>query len=53
MVDFLKYVENKLDTEIVSRTQAQGVFPHFYINCPYPIKADMLVKLFNMSLLKP
>ena len=49
MVDFLKYVENKLDTEIVSRTHAQGVFPHFYISCPYLNKADMLVKLFNMS----
>ena len=49
MADFLKNVENKLDTEIVSRTQAQGVFPHFYIDCPYPDKADLLVKIFNMS----
>ena len=49
MYDFLKEVENKLDTEIVAKTQAQGVFPHFYISCPYPNKADILVRLFNMS----
>ena len=49
MADFLKTVENKLDTEIVSRTHAHGVFPHFYISCPYPNKADMLVRQFNMS----
>ena len=49
MCDFLKDVENKLDTIIVAKTQVQGVFPHFYIDCPYPDKADMLVGLFNMS----
>ena len=49
MCDFLKEVENKLDTIIVAKTQVQGVFPHFYIDCPYPDKADMLVGLFNMS----
>ncbi len=49
MADFLNYVENKLDTAIVSKTNAQGVFPHFYISCPYPNKADMLVRQFNMS----
>lgn len=49
MEDFLKYVENKLNTNIVAKTNAQGVFPHFYISCPYPHMADMLVGLFNMS----
>ncbi len=49
MEDFLKDVENKLDTEIAAKTNAKGVFPHFYISCPYPNKADMLVRLFNMS----
>lgn len=49
MCDFLKEVENKLDTIIVAKTQVQGVFPHFYIDCPYPDKSDMLVGLFNMS----
>lgn len=49
MEDFLKYVENKIDTDIVAKTNAQGVFPHFYISCPYPNNADMLVRLFNMS----
>ena len=49
MADFLRNVENKLDTEIVSRTHAQGVFPHFYISCPYSNKTDILMRQFNMS----
>lgn len=49
MSDFLKEVENKIDTEIVKRTNLQGIFPHFYIRCPYPDKADLIVRLFDMS----
>lgn len=49
MAVFLNYVENKIDTEIVRKTNIQGAFPHFYISCPYPNKADILVKQFNMS----
>lgn len=49
MKHFLLYVENKIDSKIVKKTQVQGVFPHFYISCPYTEKADMLVQLFKMS----
>lgn len=49
MKEFLKHVENDIDTEIIKRTQIEGVFPHFYLCCPYPNKADMLVRFFNMS----
>lgn len=49
MSDFLKGVENKIDTEIIKKTDAQGIFPHFYLRCPYPDQADLIVRFFNMS----
>lgn len=49
MSGFLKGVENKIDTEIVRKTNRQGIFPHFYICCPYPDQADLIVRLFDMS----
>lgn len=49
MKDYLKKVENDINIEINKRTQAEGVFLHFYIDCPYSNKAGMMVDLFKMS----
>ena len=47
--DYLKKVENDINTEIIKRTQAEGVFPHFYIGCPYSNKVGIMVDFFKMS----
>lgn len=47
--DFLKAFENRINTEVAARRGLQGVFPHFYIRCPFADIMDRLVTLFNMS----
>ena len=51
MVELLKKFENELNTEVlnISGHQVSGVFPHFYIRCPYPEKADIIVSTFLMT----
>jgi hypothetical protein len=49
MQRFLLVFENKINTEVIKRTQAQGIFPQFYIACPYPEQAELIVKSFNMT----
>ena len=52
MAELLKDVENRINTEILERVGKGALssrHPHFYISCPYPDKADLLVRIFNMS----
>jgi hypothetical protein len=49
MEDFLREVGNKLNTEVLKRKEMQGVFPQFYISCPFVNNADVFVRLFKMS----
>ncbi len=51
MVELLKKLENDLNTEVLKITgqQASGVYPHFYVRCPYPEKADIIVSTFLMT----
>lgn len=46
---FLKGFENHLDTSLVSKYGLEGVFPHFYIQCPYDESLDDFIKLFPMT----
>lgn len=46
---FLKGFENHLDTLLVSKYGLKGVFPHFYIQCPYEESLDDFIKLFPMT----
>ena len=47
--DFLKKFENHLDTSLVSKYGLKGVFPHFYIKCPYDETLDDFIRLFPMT----
>lgn len=52
MVDFLKYVENKIDTEILKKTGNDILpsgYPHFYFGCPYDETFDLMVTIFDMT----
>lgn len=46
---FLKGFENRLDTLLVSKYGLEGMFPHFYIQCPYDESLDDFIKLFPMT----
>ena len=47
--DFLKAFENHVDTVLCDKFGMQGVFPHFYIRCPYDESLDDLIKLLPMT----
>jgi len=49
MVSFFNSVENRIDSEVLKKTGAQGIFPHFYISCPYSHEADLMIKAYKMS----
>ena len=52
MVEFLKHVENKIDTAILEKTGSDRLpsgFPHFYFDCPYNDLFDLLVTIFGMT----
>lgn len=46
---FLKEFENHLDTSLVSKYELEGVFPHFFIQCPYDESLDDFIKFFPMT----
>ena len=47
--DLLKVFENHLDTSLVSKYELEGVFPHFFIQCPYDESLDDFIKFFPMT----
>lgn len=51
MVSLLKEVENDINTETIRITngRAIGVFPHFYIECPYLGCMDLILSIFAMT----
>lgn len=46
---FLRKFENHLDTSLVSKYEIEGMFPHFFIQCPYDESLDDFIKLFPMT----
>lgn len=51
VVEFLKQFENELNTEVIKikGQSARGLFPHFYIRCPYSEQTDIIVSTFSMA----
>lgn len=51
MVSLLKEVENEINTKVIIITNgtAKGIFPHFYIDCPYSESMDLVVSNFCMT----
>lgn len=49
MAAYLKEIENQINWELINKRGLTGVFPHFYIQCPYTKEMALVLETFIMS----